>query len=376
MSELSISVFETDYMTAKIIDTYKITKDTPLKDVKSSILKYILNNMFNQLITSGNIFKDNDLYIFGNYKTHNKIDIMNYIINDTENKFKLKQMIDCLLNSIEKYFEIKKNYLKIGQNGSEILKIKKINEKLEKKKEKLMEMINIRNSENLDILYKQHRLRTEMENEIFDTDLHITDIGLNNHLIIQTYESQKQKKASQIIKRQTQLQTEDQNRLEQRHEIEKLEQDVLNTARIHTNEQAKMDQLEQMNKLQQKILNENIGLRNDLNQSFFKIIDVMNEQNNALITAIENTSESTQLVIDKTSKVTADVITSSAKSIQDTITRETTTVQETIRQNAQQNIAKLNEISRLIIEQNRQKEEMNRRLDKILSSINQQRRWP
>jgi hypothetical protein len=373
MSELSISVFETDDMTAKIISTYKITKDTPSKDIKNCILKYILNNMFNQLITFGYITKENDLYIFGNYKTHNKIDIMNYIINDTENKFKLQKMIDCLFNSIENYFQIENNNLKMEQNGAQIQKIIKINEKLEKKKEKLMETIDTRNSENLDIIYKQHRLRTEMENEIYDTDLHITNIGADTHLIIQTYESQKQKKASQIIKRQTQLQTEDQNRLEQRHDIENLEQDVLNDERIHKNEEATKEQLEQTNRLQQKILNENIGLRNDLNQSFVKIIDVMNEQNNALITTIETTSKSTQSVIDQTSKATADTITASGKSIQDTIIRETAAVQETIKQNAQQNIAKLNEVSRLLVEQNRQKEEMNRKLDQILAEMNQRR---
>jgi len=373
MSELSISVFETDDMTAKIISTYKITKDTPSKDIKNCILKYILNNMFNQLITFGYITKENDLYIFGNYKTHNKIDIMNYIINDTENKFKLQIMIDCLFNSIENYFQIENNNLKMEQNGSEIQKIIKINEKLEKKKEKLMETIDTRNSENLDIIYKQHRLRTEMENEIYDTDLHITNIGADTHLIIQTYESQKQKKASQIIKRQTQLQTEDQNRLEQRHDIENLEQDVLNAERIHKNEEATKEQLAQTNRLQQKILNENIGLRNDLNQSFVKIIDVMNEQNNALITTIETTSKTTQSVIDRTSKATADTITASGKSIQDTIIRETATVQETIKQNAQQNIAKLNEVARLLVEQNRQKEEMNRKLDQILAEMNQRR---
>jgi hypothetical protein len=296
---------------------------------------------------------------------------MNYIINDTENKFKLQKMIDCLFNSIEKYFEITNNHLKMVKNGAQIQKIRKINEKLEKKREKLMETIDTRNSENLDIIYKQHRLRTEMENEIYDTDLHITNIGLDAHLIIQTYESQKLKKASQIIKRQTQLQTDEQNRLEQRHEIEKLEQDVLNTERIHKNEQAKKEQLEQTNRLQQKILNENIGLRNDLNQSFVKIINVMNEQNNALITAIETTSKATQSVIEHTSKATADAILASGKSIQDTISIETATVQETIKQNAQQNIAKLNELSRLLTEQNRQKEELNRKLDQILANMSQ-----
>ena len=374
MSEpISITVFETDDMTAKIISTYNITKDTQSNDIKKCILKYILNNLVNQLILYGYITKQNDLYIFGNYKTHNKTDIMNYIIDDTENKFKLQKMIDCLFVSIEKYFQIEQNHLKIEQNQSEIPKIIKINEKLEKKKKKIMKTIDTRNSENLDIIYKQHRLRTEMENEIYDTGIHITNFGADTHLIIQTYETQKQTKASQIIQRQTQEQTQDQNRLEQRHDIENLEQDVLNTERIHKNEEATKEQLEQTNMLQQKILNENIGLRNDLNQSFVKIIDVMNEQNKALITAIETTSKSTQSVIDQTSKATADAITASGKSIQDAISRETATVQDTIKQNAQQNIAKLNEVARLLAELNRQKDEMNRKLDRILAEMNQRR---
>jgi hypothetical protein len=376
MSEALISVFETEDITRKIVKDYKITKDAQPKYIRNCILKYILNNLFDQLILLGYVTKSNDLFIFGNYKTHNKIDILKHIINSSENKFKLKNIQECLFNSIEKYLKIEDNLLKSSQNILEIQKINKIKQKLVDKQKKIEEILDTRNSENLETIYKQSRLQTEMENEIFDTDLHITDTGLNTHLIIQTYQSHIQSKSSQIIKRQTQRDIEQQNRAQRRHFIENLKQKILNAEIKHQNEEAEKEQLEQANILQQHILNENIDLRNDLNHSFVMIIDVMKEQNEALIATIKTTSKSTQDVITKTSKATADTIKTSGKSIEDTIHRETAAVQDTIRQNAERNIIKLNEITRLIMEQTRQKEELNRKLDQILANMHQMQHQP
>ena len=253
MSDTLISVFETEDITKKIITDYKITKDAEPKYIKNCILKYVLNNLFDQLILIGHITKNNDLFIFGNYKTHNKIDILKHIINASENKFKLKNIRECMFNAIEKYFKIEDNLLKSYQNGLEIQKINKIQEKLKDKKKKIEEMLDTRNSENLETIYKQSRTQTEMENEMYDTDLHVTDIGLNTHLIIQTYTSQIQSKSSQIIKRQTQRDIENQNRIQKRHFIENLKQEILNAEITHKNEEAKKEQLEQANILQQYI---------------------------------------------------------------------------------------------------------------------------
>jgi hypothetical protein len=376
MPKLDISVFEKEDITNKIVKDYKITKDTEPKYIKNCILKYILNNLFNQLILFGHITKKNEFYIFGNYKTHNEIDIMKCIINDSENKLKLKKIIDCLFDSIEKYFKIEAFDLETQQNLIQLQKINKMRQKLEDKKKKIEEMLDTQNSTNLEIIYKQSRIQTEMENEMFNTDLHVQEFELTTDLIIQTYTSQIGSLSSQIIKRQTQRDIENQNRIQKRHFIENLKQEISNAEITHKNEEAKKEQLEQGNILQQHILNENIDLRNDLNHSFVKIIDVMKEQNEALITAIETTSKSTRDVITKTSEATAETIKSSGKSIEDAIHRETATVQDTIKQNTEKNIIKLNEVTRLIMEQNRQKEELNRKLDQILTRLQQQQQQP
>ena len=371
--ELSISGFVNNHsqntnIIKDIIFKYKITAIMSENDIKMCIIKYYLNNMFEQLIQNGTVNKDNDLYTFGDYKTSNKIDIINYIINDSTNKLNFKKIINCLYNSIIKDFELEQNNLKINQNDLKMNKIIKMNEILEKKKKLLRERIDTENSDKLETIYKQTRLETEMQTEIFQQEFQKTNISADYELINQAYTSQIQSKMTQIVQRQTQIQTENQNRLQQRHNIEILEQELLNAEITHTNEQAKIVEYNKANILQQEILNESIGLRADLNASFVKIIDVMNEQNKALITAIETASKSTQDVIDQTSKATSAVIKASSITIQESIRLGTQSVHESIKRNAESNIARLDHINRILIESNRQRDILNAKIDAILAS--------
>jgi len=376
-TELAISEFknEASYPIHNIIEEmilkYQITEDMNPTKIKIHITKHVLNDMFENLLNNGIVTNDNKLYIYGIYKSYNKIEIINDILKHKKYRLNLKKIIKCLYDNIIDWFTIKKNDLQTINNLDKINKIIKVNDKLDKKQKKITESINEWNNQALETTYKQSRTEIEMNNEIFQQEFQKTNIGINFEMIKQQYESQILSKTGQIIKRQTQISTLNQNRLINRQNLDNLRHDLLITELEHKDAQAIIAEHAQANLLQQQILDESIAFRSDLNKSFTHIIDTMKEQNQALIDAIATTFQKTSEVIQDASKATADAITQSGIAIQQTIQQEHQVMRGLIVQNAIDTNARLQQMGANIQTCYDRQTVLNSRIDVLLNTIGQ-----
>jgi hypothetical protein len=357
-------------ITDEIIVRYKIGENTHHTTIKIYITKHILNMIFENLIKTNSITKENNLYIVQHYKT-TKMDIINYIIKYHINKNKFKTLTCYLFTNIIQSFQIKKNELETIQNIKKIKNIKKNMETLLEKKDKISRDINEQNTQYMETVYKQNRLEIQMENEMYEQEFKKTNIGAQYETIKQQYQSHIQSKMSQIAKRNGQINTLNYNRVLNRQNIDKLEQQVLQTIITHKNEKAMIDQLEQTNILQKKILDESISFRRDLNDSFQNIINSMKEQNDALITSINTTSDATRDVVIKSSEDTQSAIKQSGLDIQESIKVQSSAIQQSIIDSAKSTNDKLTQLNSIIMDNNTQIVALNAKVDALFQNIGQ-----
>jgi hypothetical protein len=338
----------------KIIKKYNITDNTEHNNIKVYIIKYILDNIFESFIEDNIITKDNNLYIYGNYISK-KSNIIKYIFSNYPYKTKLKALLCCMYNNIIKKFKLEKNKIIISANNIKIMKIQKKIEKLDKKKMNFSELLDKRNSEDLETTYKQTRIEMEMNNQIHQINFERVNIGIAFTFNQQQYDTQIHSKDSLILKRNDQIQTLNNNLLINRHYIENLQMDISKKIIQHHDEKIMIATFEKTNKLQLALINESIELRNTMNESFVKMINAMREDTEALIKVIDETSSLTrQSIVDATTHMESAIIDTSHQ-MRKSIQEQSIIIQQTIRKNAEESRQELIKIHNVIQEGNRLK---------------------
>jgi len=354
----------------QIILKNKIDENTEHNRIKIYIIKHILNNVFDNMLLNKIILYDDEQYIYGIYRT-TKEKILKYILNNQIDKSELNKIVCCLFKSILQTLIVKKNENDTLIDQVNINKINKNTEILVKKQKKIVESLNEWNNKKLETIYKQSRQQTDIENEIYEQEFNKTNIGLQYHIIKQEYESQIQRKMSQISKRNDQIMNLQFNILTNRHNIENLQQEVLKTELEHKDKQAIQASLEQSNILQKQILNENISLRNNLNTSFTNIITVMKEQNDAIINSIQTTAESMRQTIEKSSIETEGTIQRMGENMKQSIDQQSDQIQKVLIDNATAQNNRLDQLNALITQNTAQQTALNNKVDSILRNISQ-----
>jgi hypothetical protein len=352
----------------KIINKYNIKEDTAHNDIKIYILKYISDNIFESFLQDEIIIKDYNLYIYGNYLL-NKSDIIKYILSNSTYKNKLKLLICFMYKNIIKTFKIEKNKILKSTNNIQLMKIEKKIKKMVEKKKNFSELIDRKNSRDLETSYKQTRIEMEMNNQIHQLNNQRVNQGIEYIFNQQQYETEIDIKQSLILKRNDQIQTLNNQLLMNRHYIENLEFDISKKIIQHNDEKYMIDIYKKTNKLQIDLINESIELRKTINDSFVKMINAMREDSEAIIKTIAQTSQLTRETIVESTNATTKALVETSEKTQKTIQQQSILFQQAIRKNAQELQQQLIKIHGVIQEGNRLKLLLHDKIKQIFAKI-------
>ena len=249
------------------------------------------------------------------------------------------------------------------------MKIQKKIKKMDEKKKKFSELIDERNSYDLETSYKQTRIEMEMSNEIHQLNYQSDNMSMEFIFKEQQYETEIHTKQSLILQRNDQIQILNNLLLTNRHNIENLEFDISKKIIQHNDEKYMIDIYKKTNKLQIDLINESIELRKTINDSFVKMINAMREDTNALIQTIAQTSHWTRETIVESTNATMKAIDETSKQTQQTIQQQFTLLQQAIRKNAEELQQQLIRIHSVIQEGNRLKLLLHDKIKEIYSKI-------